>query len=416
MRADRYKHENVKKGKKTLRLLICFIVLMVLVIAVVLWSSYNNTFKSLSVKFTDNSPELEFGDEYDPMDFVSSSTGKVTPSAKKMDTATLGNKEIVYKVTERMYGGLVNPTKEFTLNYEVVDTIPPVILYDGDGTILKNGEVFDINNVLAYGDNADETPAAKVSGKVDMNKNGKYPLDITVSDSSGNKTKCTMTIEVADSVPPGPDTAERIQFGDFVSDHKGDKKAFGIDVSSWQGDIDFEKVKDAGCEFVVIRIGYSADGKVTIDSKYDDNMRKAKKAGLKVGVYMYSYDNNEAAVRASAQEVLEKLDGIELDMPIAFDWEDFTHFQSYEMSFSNLNMLYDVFAEEVRKAGYTCMLYSSKKYLELVWDKTDKRIIWVARYGDKSGYDGPRIMWQASNIGRIDGIGGDVDLDIMYYN
>jgi GH25 family lysozyme M1 (1,4-beta-N-acetylmuramidase) len=247
-----------------------------------------------------------------------------------------------------------------------------------------------------------------------MNTNGKYPLRIVVSDASGNKTDFDMTIKVNDSVPPGPDTSERVKFGDFVESHKGDKKLFGIDISSWQGEVDFEKVRDAGCEFVMIRLGYSSDGEVTIDSKFDENIAGARAAGLKIGVYLYSYDNNEEDVRASAEQLLEKLDGAELDLPVAFDWEDFTHFQTYGMSFDDLNGLYDVFEKEIRLAGYNCMLYGSMNYLEKVWKDTDKRPIWVASYGKHSGYEGPRVMWQAANTGRIDGISGDVDIDLMY--
>jgi len=84
------------------------------------------------------------------------------------------------------------------------------------------------------------------------------------------------------------------------------------------------------------------------------------------------------------------------------------------MSFADLYRLYDAFADEISKAGYEPMLYGSKLYLEEVWEDTDKRPVWLAHYADRTNYKGPYRIWQAANTGRIKGISGDVDLDIMY--
>ncbi len=414
MRTERYKQKINSGDQRTLRLLIAVILLLTFAIVAISVVSYRRTKDSLTLEFTDPAPEVEYGEEYKAIDFVAESNGDVKPSAKTLDTATLGSKEIVYTVSKRMYGGMMHPSRDFMMEYEVVDTTPPVILWKDDGVVLKKGDVFDINDVIAYGDNADPSPAAKVDGSVDMNTNGKYPLRITVKDASGNKEEFTMTVKVRDSVPPGPDTSKRTQFADFVSEYKGGKKSCGIDISSWQGDVDFGKVKEAGCEFVMIRIGYSSEGEVTIDSKFDDNFKGARDAGLKVGVYLSSYDNNVEAVRASAEQVAEKLGGAVLDLPVAFDWEDFVHYQSYGISFAELNGLYDVFEKEMKTAGYSCMLYSSRDKLDEVWKVTDRSPVWVANYAKKRGYKGPCIMWQACSTGRIQGISGDVDFDILY--
>ena len=84
------------------------------------------------------------------------------------------------------------------------------------------------------------------------------------------------------------------------------------------------------------------------------------------------------------------------------------------MSFITLNRLYDAFAEELGSAGYECMLYGSKNYLEKIWADTDTRPVWLAHYTDQTNYKGPYRIWQASCTGRINGIDGDVDMDILY--
>ena len=313
-----------------------------------------------------------------------------------------------------MYGGLLNPSAEFTLPYTVVDTEPPLKIWSGNGTVLQRGTEFDINKVIGYGDNADPEPKLTVDGEVDMGTNGKYPLHVTVTDASGNSTSWDLTVEVADSVPVYTDNSERTKFSDFAFAYAGDGRTFGIDVSTWQGDIDFDAVKAAGCDFAIIRIGYSKDGEITLDDKFDQNYERAKAAGIRTGIYLFSYDNTEKDVRAAADQIAEKLGEEVPELPVVFDWEDFGRFQTYKMSFADLNKLYDAFADELAGKGYDCMLYGNKNSLENIWKDTDTRPVWLAHYTDKTDYEGPYRMWQASCTGRIDGIDGDVDMDIMY--
>lgn len=413
MRSDRYKEEPPKK-KKSKALLIVLIVIVLLLAAIggMAAYSYKTAKDSISLTLTDNDFKVEFGEKHATMDYVAEAEGEVTPSAKALDTSSIGDKEIVYTVVKPVLGGLLKPSGEYTLRYSVVDTVAPMI-HSGDGAVVERGTEFDLNAVVGYGDNADPEPEVKVDGEVDMSKNGSYPLHVTVTDASGNKTDWDLNVEVADSVPTYDDDRDRTAFSEFVNTYKGDGKTFGIDVSEWQGDIDFEAVKKAGCEFVIIRIGYNLDGEFNYDSKFEDNFKNAKAAGLKVGLYMFSYDNSAETLKAATDEVIKKLDGEKLDLPIAFDWEDFAEFQTYKMSFYDLNKLYDVFAKEMNAAGYDTMLYGSLIYLNNVWADKDTRPIWLAQYADKPDYKGPYMMWQASDTGRIDGIDGDVDMDIL---
>lgn len=412
---DKVTQKNKRnKSRKPLRNLLLMILVLAVAIAATVTYSYKSAKASLDVSFTDEEPTVEVGGEYAAMSFVSNSVGDVEASAELLDADTVGSKSITYTVTKPLYGGLLNPSTEFTMAYDVVDSVPPLVLWSGDGTVLERGTEFDINNVIGYGDNADPKPAVTVDGSVDMNANGSYPLHVTVTDASGNNVDWDLTVTVADSLPVYSDDYPRTQFGDFTSRYSGEGRSFGIDVSVWQGDIDFKAAKAAGCEFAVIRIGYSVDGKIEIDDKFEQNLTRAKEAGIKTGLYLYSYDNTVEKARSSAAEIVSLLGGETLDLPVAFDWEDFGRFQTYEMSFNDLNEMYDAFAEELKNSGYDCMLYGSLNYLEKVWEDTDKRPVWLAHYTDQTDYEGPYMMWQASSSGRINGIDGDVDMDILY--
>ena len=178
--------------------------------------------------------------------------------------------------------------------------------------------------------------------------------------------------------------------------------------------IDFEAVKAAGCEFVIIRVGYSYQGELHVDKMFRQNIDRAKAAGLPVGIYLFSYDNNEPDLLRALDAVFEELGDTELELPIVFDWEDFGDYQSYKMSFATLNKLYDAFERAVTEKGYESMLYGSKSFLLKVWKHRDTRKIWLAQYNTAPTYDGQYSIWQCSGSGKISGIRGEADFDVMY--
>ena len=300
--------------------------------------------------------------------------------------------------------------------YEIIvgDVEAPVVFRNGNGTVIEVGDELNINRILSYGDNADSSPVLETSGSVNIYEVGKYPIHASLTDASGNKTEWDFTVEVVEDIPEEEQEVKYYPFSQFVADHAGDNRKFGIDVSRWQGDIDFRAVKNAGCEFVIMRIGYSEDGELFLDKYFEQNFERAKSAGLPVGVYVFSYEGNEEDVRASTKMLIEKLGGESLELPIVFDWENFSHYQEYSVSFQGLNHLYDVFEEEVTAAGYDCMLDGSKYYLTAVWKHTDTRPVWLAHFTSQTNYEGPYRIWQASANGKIDGIDGYVDMNIMY--
>ena len=151
-----------------------------------------------------------------------------------------------------------------------------------------------------------------------------------------------------------------------------------------------------------------------MDEYYLRNIAAAKDAGLEVGVYLYTIANTEEEIRQNASWIAEQLDGMELDFPVAFDWERFGNFQQFGMSIRDLNELFLLFAEEMEGYGYSAMLYSSKTYLENFWYVQQGYPVWLAHYTSETDYAGEYILWQRSCRGRIDGIDTDVDFNILY--
>ena len=290
-----------------------------------------------------------------------------------------------------------------------MDTRPPVLI--GDGTLrLETGTPFDPDSQLCFGDDTDTQPRLEWAGSPDTTQPGTYPLAVTLTDAAGNTAQYTVTVQVQDSFPAS--SGDPVAFGDFAARHGGEGRLVGIDVSKWQGDIDFAAVRDAGCSFVIMRIGYASGGFAT-DEYYAQNMERARAAGLRVGVYFNANGITDAqTARDAADWVAGQLSG-PVDLPVGFDWESFSSFRSSGMNLTDLGNLYHTFAEELSGYGLTAMLYSSRAHLTTAWPP-DTAFVWLAEYGDAPGYDGSFLLWQGSDCGRIPGIGGAVDLDVWY--
>lgn len=304
----------------------------------------------------------------------------------------------------------------YHIKYSVKDLTHPKILSSGDRYIPVGKDVY-LCDYIMYGDNYDNEPVCRVEGEYDLNKIGNYNIKYIVSDDAGNEEYFETILHVYEPSNETKESKKTITyFSDIVSEHKNSKTKIGIDVSRWQGDIDFNKVKEAGAEFVILRIGVeSKQGEeIGMDSKYKQNIKRAKDAGLEVGVYLYSIALTQDVARSHAEWVIKALDGEKLDLPIVFDWENFNKWNEYKLSFHDINSIANTFIETVEKSGYKGMLYSSKFYLENIWENKNKYPVWLAHYTNKTNYEGKYDIWQMCNDGVIDGINGDVDIDIMY--
>ena len=150
-----------------------------------------------------------------------------------------------------------------------------------------------LDGVLSYIDDYDSNPVVTYTGDVNDKAVGSYPIKVKITDWAGNAVSLDLTVKVWDSTgytPPTTESTKEVEpnyyhFDKFVSDYGPRGTMVGIDVSKWQGDIDFNKVKAAGCEFVIMRCGVYYEKEFKLDPTFEKNYANAKAAGLKVGIY-----------------------------------------------------------------------------------------------------------------------------------
>lgn len=189
----------------------------------------------------------------------------------------------------------------------------------------------------------------------------------------------------------------------------------GIDVSKWQGSINWNEVKKDGTEFAILREGWGKKSPTQIDKRFKENYEGAKAAGIFIGSYHYSYADSVDDAKREAEFCLENIQGMRFEYPIVLDIEDRTM-----LSLSNRQRtdIVKAFCAEIEKAGYYAMLYCSLTWFNnyLIKDELiQKYDLWLAQWsvGAPSFSCG---IWQKTNKGVISGISGNVDLDIAYKN
>lgn len=195
----------------------------------------------------------------------------------------------------------------------------------------------------------------------------------------------------------------------------------GIDVSYSQEDIDWQKVYESGIRFVMIRAGYRGytSGQLHEDKWFRENLDEARAAGLKVGVYWFSQAVNEEEAREDADYVLSLTEGEKLDLPVGFDMEYVTENDRIkDLDQEALTSIALAFVERMKKNDHETMVYGSKYWLnELVSMRLlqEEAAFWLASYNEASpSFSHNYIMWQYSSTGSVDGIEGNVDLDLLF--
>lgn len=199
---------------------------------------------------------------------------------------------------------------------------------------------------------------------------------------------------------------------------------YGIDVSYYQKDIDWQAVADDGIDFAIIRVGYRGYGEGTLneDERFWEYIEGAQAAGLDVGLYIFSQAVNAAEAREEAEFVLERIGDYDITYPIAFDWEPLNYSGSRSKDF-NYSVLTDcalAFCEVIEDAGYTPMVYLNPSFAYLRYDTARlmdaQKIIWLAHYTQKTNYLYDFQIWQYGSSGSVNGIEGRVDMDIAFVN
>ena len=276
---------------------------------------------------------------------------------------------------------------------------------------------FDLCSSAFYADNYDRDLECFINGEYDKMEIGNYKLELVVRDQSGNESSQNFNLHMIEKFNSNNNTVtpEGYDFKEAVSNYKNDKTLLGIDVSSFQGEIDWEKVKESGVEFAIIRLGfgYTVNMELVLDKYFQENLKGAKENDIKIGVYFYSYANEIEEVEKQAQFIVDNLNGENLDLGVTFDWENWNNFKDYHVNLYDLDNMYNSFKKVLEDNGYKTMLYGSKFYLKNIW-KTEDKDIWLAHYTNKTNYDKDYVMWQFSDKGVVEGINSFVDLDVLY--
>ncbi len=195
-----------------------------------------------------------------------------------------------------------------------------------------------------------------------------------------------------------------------------DKYKAGIDVSQHQEKIDWEKVKDMGVDFAILRLGWIGNrDNHKIDTYFERNYSECKRLNIPVGVYVYCYSNSVKHIKEGADWTIKKLNGKSLELPVFIDMEDssITHVGKKELSkmcveYNNI----------IAKAGYKPGIYANRYWFDTYLEKDlrTKYTCWIAHYTSSSSvnYEDTFTIWQYSSAGKVGGISGNADLDIMY--
>ena len=263
----------------------------------------------------------------------------------------------------------------------------------------------------------DMTKKESMQDSDDMD-DGKHTL-VTYQDGS------TEWVEINDKLAANSyDTAKFVYQNPQMKYYVNGKQAswFGVDISSKQGIVDFEKLKKAGVDFVMIKVGgrgYSS-GNIVLDSSYKDYMNGAKNAGLGIGVYFYSQAVDKDEVCEEAETLLELIKDYPVKYPVVFDMEsvegDMARTDALDVS--TRTELARIFLKTIKAEGYTPMLYGDKEWLvtKLDLEKLQDYDVWLSQEADIPDYPYEYTMWQYNKSGTVSGISGTAGLNISLVN
>ena len=232
------------------------------------------------------------------------------------------------------------------------------------------------------------------------------------------KTEEEINAELEDTaVAEAVEDADKTEIRD-LQNASGNSRV-GIDVSKWNGDIDWDRVRNAGVEFAIIRAGYrgSVTGSLVEDPYFMTNMRGATASGIPVGVYFFTQAINEVEAVEEASAVLRLVREFRLDYPIFIDTEGAGgDGRADGLDVETRTLVCEAFCRTIENAGYRGGVYGSRNWYNnnLYADRLDNYCIWLAEYRSVPIYQGYYQMWQYTSKGSIDGISGNVDMDISY--
>ena len=207
--------------------------------------------------------------------------------------------------------------------------------------------------------------------------------------------------------------------GRLSYEREGKRARTGVDVSTYQGEIDWQLVAADGIDFAILRLGYRGytEGGLFMDQTFEPNLQGALDAGLDVGVYFFSQAITPEEAEAEAAFILNAIGNREIACPIAFDWETISpgsEARTDGLDNDTLTRCAAAFCAKIREAGYTPAVYFNQSlgYLHYDLRELTENVLWLAEYGDKPNFYYHFDLWQYTHTGRVNGIQGDVDLDL----
>lgn len=366
--------------------------------------------KNIAVVSPRDNLVFEYGDKIVLDNLVSIEDGYLINGDKEYDYKDTGEQTVTidYQDTKKHKG-------KYDVIINIVDSVKPVLSISNNLYVLKDNGI-DVCKRAFYADNADRNVTCQVMGDIDTTKEGKYKVNVKVTDASGNYVDKDVIVNVIEKFEETPEVEivpDKIE--DMILKYKTKNTLIGIDVSNHQGDIDWESVKNSDVEFVFIRIGFghNREAKIMEDEKFRQNLEGARNVGLKVGLYFYSYATEIWEAEEQANWIVKTLNGEKIDLPIVFDYETWKSFPTYNINIVDLNKVAKRFLDILHDNGYEGMNYSSKYYLNTIWNLSEYPT-WLAHYVSKTNYDKDFKVWQFSNTGEVPGINGFVDLDVLY--
>ena len=207
--------------------------------------------------------------------------------------------------------------------------------------------------------------------------------------------------------------------GRITYEKDGKRARTGVDVSTYQKEIDWQAVAADGIDFAILRLGYRGytEGGLFLDQTFESNLRGALDAGLEVGVYFFSQAITPEEAEAEAAYILNAIEGYEITGPIAFDWEPIApgnNARTDGLDNDVLTQCAAAFCAKIRGAGYAPAVYFNQSlgYLRYDLRELTEYGLWLAEYDTKPDFYYHFDLWQYTHTGRVAGIEGDVDLDL----